>query len=242
MKYEYARYHHIGKAYCPNCEFKSPKADYKIEKIDFDNNRIFVDCKGKKEEYKLIAKSIFNIYNMITAISTLKELGLTYEQISNSFEKIKIVETRYSEEKIGNILVTSHLSKGQNPVAASRVFDFIKCEDGTKAVILIIDDTDDAKNSSENLTWLYDADFELLKNDTVKKVIIGGVRAYDYKLRLLLAGIEEERIIVTDNEVDTAKYVTDVEKLYILHDLTQFENMKKIKNELKKVNEEGDEK
>jgi len=233
LKYIYGRYHHIGKAYCPNCNFKSPEPDYLVEKIDFENNQISINSKGKHEEYKLIAKSVFNIYNVITAIATLKEMGLNYEQIAKGLENTKIVETRYSEEKIGDLLVVSHLSKGQNPVAASRVFDFMKHEDGTKAVILIIDDTDDAKNSSENLTWLYDADFELLKDEKIKKVIIGGVRAYDYKLRILLAGVNEEKIFVAQNEVDTAAFVTDVEKLFILHDFTQFENMKKIKTELR---------
>ena len=27
LEYEYVRYHHIGKAHCPNCDFKTPEAD-----------------------------------------------------------------------------------------------------------------------------------------------------------------------------------------------------------------------
>ncbi|EKC53289.1 UDP-N-acetylmuramyl tripeptide synthase, partial [human gut metagenome] len=37
LKYNYVRYHHIGNAYCPNCDFKSPEADFRVSNIDFEN-------------------------------------------------------------------------------------------------------------------------------------------------------------------------------------------------------------
>lgn len=235
LEYEYARYHHIGKAYCPNCNFKSPESNFLVKNIDKKRKEIIVKETQKSYKYNMIADSIFNIYNELAVITLLRTMGLSATKINNSIKKIKIVETRISEEEINGIKVITHLSKGQNPVAASRVFDYVQEEDGDKAVILIIDDCDDAKNSSENLTWLYDADFEILNDESIKQIIIGGVRANDYYLRLLLAGVPRERLTKIENELETIKQVDkeNIDKIFILHDIYKYDVASKLKNLLR---------
>ena len=235
LKYEYARYHHIGKAYCPNCDFASPESDYLVTKIDKENKEITIKHKEMEHKYPMIADSIFNIYNTLAAIAVLREIGVPEEKIQASLGTIKIVETRMSEEIINNKKVITHLTKGQNPVAASRVFDYVQSEPGNKAIILIIDDCDDAKNSSENLTWLYDADFELLNKDGIKQIIIGGVRANDYYLRLLFAGVPEEKLIKVENELETTKFIDkeNVDTIFILHDIYKYDVALKLKDNLR---------
>ena len=116
---------------------------------------------GENEEvYDLITDGIINIYNMVATISLLKELGFDAEKINNSLKKQKIVETRFAEETVKDKKIVTHLAKGMNPIACSRVFDYIKKEPGNKAVILILDDFHDAQDSSENITWHYDTDYE----------------------------------------------------------------------------------
>lgn len=235
LEYEYARYHHIGKAYCPNCDFKSPESNFLVTNIDKQRQQVIVKENRKSYKYHMIANSTFNIYNELAAISILRTIGVSATKINNSIKKIKIVETRMSEEEINGMKVITHLAKGQNPVAASRVFDYVQGEEGNKAVILIIDDCDDAKNSSENLTWLYDADFELLNKDDIKQVIIGGVRAHDYYLRLLLAGVPKEKLAKTENELETVKLIDkeNVDKIFILHDIYKYDVATKLKDLLR---------
>ena len=182
----------------------------------------------------MIADSLFNIYNELAAITILRTIGVSATKINNAIKKTKIVETRISEEEINGKRVITHLSKGQNPVAASRVFDYVQSEPGNKAVILIIDDCDDAKNSSENLTWLYDADFELLNKDDIKQIIIGGVRANDYYLRLLYAGVPEEKLIKVVNELETTKFIEkEIDTIFILHDIYKYDVALKLKENIK---------
>lgn len=234
LKYKYARYHHIGKAYCPSCDFKSPESNFIIKNIDQKRKEIIVKETKKSYKYNIIANSIFNIYNELATITVLRIIGLSATKINNSIKKTKIVETRINEEEINGKRVITHLSKGQNPVAASCVFDYVQNEPGNKAVILIIDDCDDAKNSSENLTWLYDADFELLNNDDIKQIIIGGVRANDYYLRLLYAGVPEEKMIKTINELETTKFIdNNVDVIFILHDIYKYDVALKLKENIK---------
>ena len=233
LKYNYVRYHHIGNVYCPNCGFKSPKPDYEVTKIDFEKNKIAVKINSNEKfvptepstmsekEYKLISNSIFNIYNEIAVITLLYELGIKEENIQKFFDEENIVESRYKEEKVNGIKIVSHMAKGQNPIACSCVFDYIRSEKGKKEIILLLFDLFDAKESSENITWLYDCDFEFLNSNDIDKIIIGGPRAQDFYLRLLIAGVPKEKLVFTEEPKDTANYLSlDKEKdIYILFEL-----------------------
>lgn len=246
LKYDYIRYNHIGRAHCPNCDFGSPELDYSVEKIDYENQRCFIKMPGGACEFKLIGSNVTDIYNMLAAIALLLELGLEVSQIQKSFEKIKVVESRYYSENVhGKELVIS-LAKGQNPIACSRICDFIRHETGTKAVVCMMDDCYDAKESSENIAWIFDIDFEFLNDASVKQIVLTGVRNADYHLRLLMAGIPEEKIVLCDKEEDAASYVdyAAVDKVYILHDIysVQYENAKKVYQDLKnRLGERGEE-
>lgn len=246
LKYDYIRYNHIGRAHCPNCDFGSPELDYSVEKIDYENQRCFIKMPGGACEFKLIGSNVTDIYNMLAAIALLLELGLEVSQIQKSFEKNKVVESRYYSENVhGKELVIS-LAKGQNPIACSRICDFIRHETGTKAVVCMMDDCYDAKESSENIAWIFDIDFEFLNDASVKQIVLTGVRNADYHLRLLMAGIPEEKIVLCDKEEDAASYVdyAAVDKVYILHDIysVQYENAKKVYQDLKnRLEERGEE-
>lgn len=234
LEYDYLRYHHIGHAHCPNCGFESPKADYLVTKVDFENKKIEVKNENNIMQYQLIQTSIFNIYNMIAAISLLSEIGLNKDKIKETFSNMQIVKTRFDEEDINGKKIILHLSKGQNPVACSRVFEYVKHEPGNKIVFLLIDDFFDAQESSENIAWLYDADFEFLNDKTIKQILVTGDRYLDTKLRLLLAGVNEDRIVADKNPNNIANYtnLSDADIIYILYDMYQTHNTYLVKNHL----------
>ena len=235
LEYDYVRYHHIGRAHCTKCDFASPEIDYMAE-VEFDKDKLTLRYDTKIMVYPLISNSIFNTYNEVAAITLLTNLGLKPNDIKKSLRKLNIVETRFTKEVIGNTTLITHLSKGQNPIACSRVFDYVKNEEGTKEVIIIIDDVEDNIKTSENISWLYDTDFELLKDDSIKKIIIGGPRYLDNKLRLLMAGIKEDKIVAIPSELETYKYLDkDVDKIFILHDLHATHLGFKLKKEVIKM-------
>ena len=237
LEYDYVRYNHIGRAHCPNCDFGSPKIDFEITKIDFENNKMTMKTKGKDEEYDLITNGIINIYNMVAVISVLKQLGFETEKINESLKKQKIVETRYAEEMVNDIKVVTHLSKGMNPIACSRVFDYVRKETGNKAIILILDDYHDSLDSSENITWYYDADFEFLNDDTIKQIIITGVRSLDVYIRLQLAGVPKEKMVYMRDEVEATSLMKTegIDSVYILYDIYTIHIRDKVKEKVEKM-------
>lgn len=222
LVYDYVRYHHIGKAHCPKCGFKSPVADYLVTNIDYDKMIIDVKIKGTSYSFKIINNNIINIYNTVSAIAALHEFGISIEKIQEVFGTFEIVKSRFEADSYHGIEIISQVAKGLNPVATSRAFDYVKNESGNKVVFLNLDDYYvEKKGESENTTWLYDTDFELLEDESIKKIIIGGVRAKDYLMRMMIAGINPDRIAIERHYEDEIKHLDldGVTKIFILHDI-----------------------
>ncbi|MCR5148492.1 MAG: MurT ligase domain-containing protein [Eubacterium sp.] len=222
LDYEYVRYHHIGKVKCPKCGFSSPKEfDYAVERIDSENRRVYIRTPKGKFDIKLLGDNITDVYNEITAVAVLMEFGVSQKRIVDSFEKMKIAETRYDDIVVKDVHITNYVAKGQNPVAVSRVCDFVGKESGKKAVVLIIDDFFDRKESSENVAWFFDTDFEFLNSPDITQIVVGGMRQYDLTMRLLLAGIPREKILSVDSDVKPAELIdlNGLEKVFVLHDI-----------------------
>lgn len=235
LKYRYSRYHHIGNVYCPNGDYESPKADYPAS-ADFEAGTLSMTLKGKKETFKLISNSVFNIYNQVTVTSVLDILGISADAIRKDLGESSIVESRFSDSKVGGIEVITHLAKGHNPIACSCVFDYAVNEPGEKEILLYPDDDLKHMKTSENITWAYDADFEKLADPLVKRVVVAGRRAEDYRLRLLLAGVPAASIYTTDDEENAYKLLDlskDV-KIFILHQVYKIDMAKRAKENILK--------
>lgn len=202
LTYDYRRYHHIGKARCKDCGFESPACDYFAQDIDTEAMRMTVRDQSGEMSYRLLSDSIFNIYNMVTVIAALRELGLSHDEIKEGLEKTKIVETRYNAQKAGDVTVIMQMSKDKNALAGSRAFDYISSLPGDKEVILMMNCIHDQQHWSENVTWLYDCDFEFLNKDNITRIVATGPRAKDYYLRLLIAGVPGDKLRCTLSEMD----------------------------------------
>lgn len=235
LRYRYSRYHHIGNVCCPKGDYESPKADYPA-KVDMDVKTLSMTLKGREEKFDLISDSVFNIYNQVTVITVLDILGLDADSIRKGFKAGGIVESRYSDSKAGNIEVVTHLAKGHNPIACSCVFDYAVKVPGEKEILLYPDDELKHMKTSENITWAYDADFEKLASPEVVRIVVAGRRAEDYRLRLLLAGVEGSRIFTTDDEENAYKLldISKPVKIFILHQVYKIDMAHRAKEKLLK--------
>lgn len=236
LEYEYYRYHHVGKMHCPNCDFKTPKKDYEITKIDYDNKQILLkDNKNIEHEYTMIVDGLINIYNMLAAISVLKEIGVKDDKINNSLKEMKIVDTRFMIDEAGGKKIVLHLAKGQNPIACSRVFDYVRKQPERKTVIMFLDDLH-IKN--ETITWLYDTDYEFLNQDNIEQIIVSGKRSKDVVVRLLMAGVPKEKIFSDFDEVESVKKYfrpKNIESVYILYDLYAIKEKENVNKAVKEI-------
>ena len=230
LEYEFVRYHHIGKMRCPGCGFASPEPDY-LAAPEPEKHSFTVHSAKGDEEYPLINDSVFNTYNQVTVVALLRELGLSAEDIAKSFSHMSIVKSRYTRVEKGGVEVVTNMTKGQNPVACSIVFGYIKAEPGVKEVVVMLDDMGFRK-TTEIVTWVYDADFELLNDPGIKRIVVAGARMHDYHLRLLLAGVPEEKLRCVHSELDAPAELEleGTDKVFILHDLTTPQLTKQVRD------------
>ena len=230
LEYEFVRYHHIGKMRCPGCGFASPEPDY-LAAPEPEKHSFTVHSAKGDEEYPLINDSVFNTYNQVTVVALLRELGLSAEDIAKSFSHMSIVKSRYTRVEKGGVEVVTNMTKGQNPVACSIVFGYIKAEPGVKEVVVMLDDMT-FKKTTEIVTWVYDADFELLNDPGIKRIVVAGARMHDYHLRLLLAGVPEEKLRCVHSELDAPAELEleGTDKVFILHDLTTPQLTKQVRD------------
>ncbi len=237
LEYEYYRYHHVGKMHCTNCDFKTPNMNYEITKINYEDKKITIKDNSNKTEYEysMITDGIINIYNMLAAITVLKQIGLSDEKISESLKKTKIVDTRFMVDEAGGKKIVLHLAKGQNPIACSRAFDYVRKQPERKTIILLLDDLHE---ENEVITWLYDADYEFLNGENVEQIIVSGRRAKDTVVRLLMAGVPKEKISLERNEAESVRKHFDpqnIESVYILYDLYSIKERDDVLKEVKTI-------
>lgn len=235
--YRFKRYHHIGKFYCPNCGFASVYNDYNITKINNDKTMITLKYKNKNYNIPVMNDSIFNLYNVLSVVACFHELGYSFEKIEKLLKDQEIVASRYSDTKVNEVTISTIATKGLNAVACSRVFDYVSEIKEDMEIILVVDDTFDRVNGSEAINWIYDADFEFLNQPNLKRIIVGGVRRYDYNLRLLLAGIDQNKIVLEEKEEDCYKHLLldGTKRVLILHEVYYITGAHQMKEKIKKI-------
>lgn len=226
LTYEYYKYHHIGKYSCSNCEYKRPRCKYEIAKINFKENYFILN----KKMYNFTYVNIPNMYNVLGVISLLQEMGYNEKEINNTFKDISLLSSRFYTEDINNIKLISIMAKGQNPIAVTGSLNVVSKDTKKKDVIIVLDDVNDRKESCEIVSWIYDVDFEYLNSKNINKIIIGGKRSNDYLLRVLLAGVDKNKIITVENELEVPNYIDykNIEEIYLVHDIFAYDLSKEM--------------
>ena len=214
--YTYRHYRHIGKFRCEKCDFQTPHSKYFGEFVDFENRTMTISG----HEYPLISDTIFHAFNVLSAIAVLRELGYGENEISSFLATQKVTDIRESCVEYNGIEYYTFAAKSQNVSAASTVFEYMAKEPSDKDVVLLMDEVQDKNHPTETLSWLYETDYEFLNDPKIKRVIVGGHMYLNHKLRLLLAGLPEDRIVAVEDEADIPLYVdqSGIKKVYVLYE------------------------
>ena len=101
-----------------------------------------------------------------------------------------------SEEKVARWNVLVRYGKEKTPEETERIFQEIHERTDRVAVVLMDYNQKEQVKASENMSWIYDVNYNLLNTDKVCQVVTVGKRCFDYRVRCLLAGIAEEKITV----------------------------------------------
>lgn len=180
-----------GHYYCAKCGFKRPEANYKgYVKIYSDYSELKIRHNNKDFEFKINLVGLYNAYNVLGAVACAMENGIDYQTIKKAVSTYKSIFGRAERRIINGHKTLIQLIK--NPTGASEV---LKTVDLSSNIVIAINDN---YADGRDISWLWDSDFEQLKN-AQKLVITSGIRAKDMATRLKYAGIPQEKIIVEED-------------------------------------------
>ncbi len=180
-----------GHYYCAKCGFKRPEPNYKgYVKIYSDYSELKIRHNDKDFEFKINLVGLYNAYNVLGAVACAMENGIDYQTIKKAVSTYKSIFGRAERRIINGHKTLIQLIK--NPTGASEV---LKTVDLSSNIVIAINDN---YADGRDISWLWDSDFEQLKN-AQKLVITSGIRAKDMATRLKYAGIPQEKIIVEED-------------------------------------------
>lgn len=180
-----------GHYYCAKCGFKRPEPNYKgYVKIYSDYSELKIRHNNKDFEFKINLVGLYNAYNVLGAVACAMENGIDYQTIKKAVSTYKSIFGRAERRVINGHKTLIQLIK--NPTGASEV---LKTVDLSSNIVIAINDN---YADGRDISWLWDSDFEQLKN-AQKLVITSGIRAKDMATRLKYAGIPQEKIIVEED-------------------------------------------
>ncbi len=191
--YTFYHYGHIGSYYCPNCTFKRGKPTYQGRNVNLEEKEMFIN-----EDYiKLNKNFLFTAYASIAAYALCATIGIKIEKIIKAFNETPIESKRGKELKINDRPLTMLESKNENALSYYQSLKYIVNEPGKKVVILGFDNVS-RRYKYNDLSWLWDVDFELLNDKNIEKIILIGRFKWDCYTRLNYAKIKKEKITLID--------------------------------------------
>jgi UDP-N-acetylmuramyl tripeptide synthase len=194
--YEVAFVGHLGHYSCPNCGAERPRPDVAATRIELrgmEGSRTTVRLPGDEEiEIALPLPGLYNVYNALGAVTAALKLGVEPARIAAALGEMRAAFGRVETIDVGGTALSILLIK--NPAGANEVLRTLALEARTEGIDLWIALNDNIADGRD-VSWVWDADFELLA-DSVRQVTCAGTRAPEMALRLKYAGWPTERIAV----------------------------------------------
>ena len=221
--YNFITYNHLGDFYCENCGYKRPELNYYISDIiNLDSNSSTV--KINNNEVTISQSGIYNIYNGLCAYSITSELNVSNKIIADSLSKQDSSFGRQEEIKINNKTVKIILVK--NPAGYNQALDTLCLNKNDFSTLFMLNDN---YADGQDVSWIWDVDFEKLNTLPIKDIFISGIRRYDMAVRLKTAGLNQDSFIIEgEYEPLTEKIKScSTDKIYVLATYTAMINYRK---------------
>ncbi len=191
---------HLGRYHCPQCGQRRPQPSVVAERIRLDGTRgaaftlrIAGDGDGRAEQSGIVTlplPGLYNVYNAIAAAALCHSLGVPFAEIAAGLERVAAAFGRAETIALDGRDLSILLIK--NPAGANEVLRTLALEPEPVDLLAVLNDN---VADGRDVSWVWDADFELLAGH-VRRATCAGTRAAELALRLKYAGVEEERITV----------------------------------------------
>jgi UDP-N-acetylmuramyl tripeptide synthase len=207
---------HLGRYHCPSCGQRRPEPAISATAITLHgtSKAAFTLCTpGGSRPVTLPLPGLYNVYNALAAAGLCLALGATLDEVVAGLEAVTAAFGRAETISVGTVELSILLIK--NPAGANEILRTLALEDGELDILAVLNDlTADGRDVS----WVWDADFELIA-DRVRRVTCAGTRAAELALRLKYAGVPVTRLDVVPalpEALDAALAAADGGRLFAL--------------------------
>jgi lipid II isoglutaminyl synthase (glutamine-hydrolysing) len=193
--YEYEAIYlgHLGVYHCPNCGQRRPEPAVSAHDIRLHGTRsaaFALHAPAGTVDIELPLPGLYNVYNALGAATLCLALGVSLETIAAGLASVSPAFGRAERVAVGSTELSILLVK--NPAGANEILRTLTLEPDELDLLAILNDrTADGRD----ISWIWDADFELLAG-RVRHVTCAGTRAAELALRLKYAGLAPERLTV----------------------------------------------
>lgn len=203
LKYNYKTFEENGDYYCEKCNFKRPEMNYKVTNIDYDKNYFIIN-----DEYKINTQYniLFSIYNTLAAFAAADQYNLDKEQTAKTLNNIFKNQKIYNEYEMQNRKVTIINNKNENATTFNQSLLHVKRHIDKKVIVIGWKEIS-RRYEFNDMSWMYDIDFELLNDENTEKIICIGRDKYNIATRLKYANIDKKKIITFDEIKEATNYI-----------------------------------
>jgi UDP-N-acetylmuramyl tripeptide synthase len=191
---------HLGRYRCPGCGRTRPEPAVAAERVRLDGMtaaEITLRTPAGTIDLRLPLPGLYNVYNAVAATALALELGASLADVEEALtgfggafgrvETIAVPHPAGGERPVSILLI-------KNPAGANEVLRTLTLAGGPIDLWIALND---GIADGRDVSWVWDADFELLAGH-VGRVTCTGPRAEELALRLKYAGIEAERTVERD--------------------------------------------
>jgi UDP-N-acetylmuramyl tripeptide synthase len=170
-------------------------------------------------------QGLYNIYNILAAAAAAITLGVSQQTITASLMEYVAASGRMEKFIFKGRISTVNLIK--NPIGLNEVIKTLLRGKGEKALVIAINDL---AGDGRDVSWLWDAGFEMLDNPLIKMIVCSGRRAGDVAVRLKYAGISLHKIVIEPECGESIEILgeQDAEEYHILASYTCVFNYAKL--------------
>jgi lipid II isoglutaminyl synthase (glutamine-hydrolysing) len=188
--YDAITYGQLGNWRCSTCNHRRPKLDFFASDIELSPafSTFNINAGSQSVPIKLDLPGLFNIYNAVAAGATAFTLGVTLQTIKEGLSQYTTLFGRSETLTINGRKVFIQLIK--NPAGATQTVKALSQNQKDITVLIAINDN---LADGRDISWLWDAEFELLAYLDCD-FLVSGQRGEDMAIRLKYAGVRTERI------------------------------------------------
>ena len=221
LQYNFITYSNLGKYYCPNGDFKRPELDYAVTELT-ELSLTKSSFKIDGFDFSLPIGGLYNIYNALSAYAAARFFGLTPEEIQVGFGQAQRVFGRQETFTLEDKEVMINLIK--NPVGFNQIVQLLGYEKEEFSLAVLLNDN---YADGQDISWIWDGEFEELAKLTPKQTYIGGLRVDDLETRMEVAGFTTlTKTENNDNLIEKLKSVP-AKKINILATYTALLQLRK---------------